>query len=440
MRAFDASRGLAIDARVGYDPAPVDAGAVAREYVLLGLRCGRLLPGLVDAYSGDPSVRAKVASQPPPRSDELGKRATFLRAELSSSGLATRRADFLDRQLAALECAMRALSGTPPPFRAELRAYFDTEVEWGEPDRYREAHTELAELLPGGGPLAARMAAYRKREEVPSGLLGPAVQALSGALRALVGRTVELPAGEAVYYELARDRPWSAFNHYLGGYRSKVVVNADMARRVSSLPHLVAHEAYPGHHTERCRRESVQVRGEGRAEHTLFLVNTPECLLSEGLAELGLLAAVGPSWGRWTQGVLDRLGIRVDGELAERVERAVARLAPARQDAALMLHERRADPDEVLAYLRRWLLVSEPRAAQMLRFMRHPVWRAYTTTYVEGRRLVRGWLAATAPGEPVMARFRRLLDEPLTPSAVRAEMGKTAAPKARDDDTDVNAG
>lgn len=414
---------------------------MAHEYVLLGLRCGRVLPGLVDAYSGDPSVRAMVARLAPPRPDELGKRAAFLRAELASAGLAARRADFLDRQLAALECAMRALSETAPSFRAELRAYFDTEVEWGEPDRYRQAHAELAELLPGGGPLAARMAAYRKREEVPVALLGPAVQALSGALRALVGRTVELPAGEAVYYEFARDRPWSAFNHYLGGYHSKVVVNADMARRVSALAHLVAHEAYPGHHTERCRRESVQVRGEGRAEHTLFLVNTPECVLSEGLAECGLAATVGPSWGRWTEGVLAGLGIRMDGELAERVERAVGRLMPVRQDAALMLHERRADPDEVVAYLRRWLLISEPRAAQMLRFLKHPVWRAYTTTYVEGYRLVHGWLAAAAPGEPVMVRFRRLLDEPRTPSAVRAELaGSQNAVRAHGGDTDVNVG
>ncbi|MBO0851683.1 MAG: DUF885 domain-containing protein, partial [Pseudonocardia sp.] len=110
-------------------------------------------------------------------------------------------------------------------------------------------------------------------------------------------------------------------------------------------------------------------------------------------------------------------------------ERVVRQLMPARQDAALMLHERRTDPEEVLAYLRRWLLVTEPRATQMLRFMRHPVWRAYTTTYVEGHRLVRAWLAAAAPGEPAMARFRRLLDEPLTPSAVRAELaGATAWP------------
>ncbi len=408
---------------------------MAREYVLLGLRCGRVLPGLVDAFSGDPSWRSAVASGPLPAPGELAERAARLRGEVASAGLPARRADFLDRQLAALECAMRRLVGPAPPFRTELRAYFDTEVEWGEPDDYRAAHAELAGLLPGGGPLAARMAAYRKREELPRALLGPAVQALSGALRALTGRTVELPAGETVYYELAGDRPWSGFNHYLGGYRSKVVVNADMARRASTLPHLVAHEAYPGHHTERCRRELVQVRGAGWPEHGLFLVNTPECLVSEGLAELGLAAAVGPGWGRWAQGVLAELGIRMDGELAERVELAAARLMPARQDAALMLHESGADPDEVVAYLRRWLLVSEARAVQMLRFMRHPLWRAYTTTYVEGHRLVGRWLAAAAPGEPVLARYATLLDGALTPSAVRAALAIPAG-----GDTDVNAG
>ena len=72
----------------------------------------------------------------------------------------------------------------------------------------------------------------------------------------------------------------------------------------------------------------------------------------------------------------------------------------------------------MLGHLRRWLLVDEPRARQILRFLRHPVWRAYTTTYVEGAELVR------AGGPAIRGRNGccRLLDEPLTPTALRAEL------------------
>ncbi len=87
-----------------------------------------------------------------------------------------------------------------------------------------------------------------------------------------------------------------------------------------------------------------------------------------------------------------------------------------------MLHDRGADPDEVAAFLARWLLVSDERARQMLRFLTHPLWRAYTSTYVEGYRLLSAWLAARPAGTPLADRFLRLLDEPLTPAAVRAEL------------------
>ena len=57
----------------------------------------------------------------------------------------------------------------------------------------------------------------------------------------------------------------------------------------------------------------------------------------------------------------------------------------------------------------------------MMRFLSSPLWRAYTSTYVEGERLLRPWLEARPPAVSALQRFRRLLDEPLTPAAVRAE-------------------
>ena len=46
------------------------------------------------------------------------------------------------------------------------------------------------------------------------------------------------------------------------------------------------------------------------------------------------------------------------------------------------------------------------------------MWRAYTTTYVEGAELLRRWWAR----DPGPERLRRLLDEPLTPALIRAEL------------------
>ena len=113
------------------------------------------------------------------------------------------------------------------------------------------------------------------------------------------------------------------------------------------------------------------------------------------------------------------LGRRVDGERGEAVSEAVAGLADVRQDAALMLHDEHRYADEVVEYLQRWLLVNDERARQMLRFLSSPLWRAYTSTYVEGYRLLRGWLDARPAEVSLSARFGRLLDEPLIPSTLR---------------------
>ena len=219
---------------------------------------------------------------------------------------------------------------------------------------------------------------------------------------------------------MVTDKPWSGFNYYHGGYRSTVAVNADLPQQMANLPRLVAHESYPGHHTEHCRKEAGLVAGLGHGEQTIFLVNTPQCLMAEGLADLALHAAVGPGWGGWAQEIYADLGLRFDGARAEALADAAADLAGVRQDAALMLHDEGRDVDEVSAFLQRWLLVDDTRARQTLRFLCSPLWRAYPSTYVEGYRLLRDWLDDRPAEVGLSERFGRLLDEPLIPSSLRA--------------------
>jgi hypothetical protein len=401
---------------------PVGALDIALEYVRLGLRFDRLESGFVDAYTGDPRIRAEVADEPAPTPQGLRDQARGLRRELDAAGLPDDRAGYLRGQLTGLECTARKMSGEPVGFVDEVAAYFQVDVELGDPALYAAAHAELEALLPGGGALAERYAVHRRLEECPPERLESAVHAVSSALRDSVRGRYGLPDVETVRYEVVTDQPWSGFNYYEGDYRSRVAINADLPHRLSGLPHLVAHESYPGHHTEHCRKELGLVERAARIEHTVFLVNTPECLMAEGLADLGVQASIGEGWGPWAAEILGDLGLRFDGHLAERVAAAAAPLNRVRQDAAILLHDRAADPDEVIAYLQRWSLVSHERATQQLRFLTHPLWRAYISTYVEGYDLLTRWLADRPADQPVEQRFVRLLDEPLTPRAVAAEL------------------
>ncbi|RAV13903.1 DUF885 domain-containing protein [Mycolicibacterium sp. GF69] len=404
---------------------------LVREYLLLGLRFDRIEEGYVDSFTGDPALRRAVAAEPQPDPADLARQADRLLGELAAvDTLEQSRADYIGAHLRALACAGRKFAGEQVGFIDEVEAYFDVHIGKGDPERYRQAHRQLDELLGGSGSLADRMRSYRANEQIAPARLEQCIHAFSSALRDRVRAEYPLPDAETITYEVVTDKPWSGFNYYHGDYKSTVAVNADLKQQMSNLPRLVAHESYPGHHTEHCRKEAGLVEGRGQAEQTIFLVNTPQCLMAEGLADLALYAAIGDGvsaatgsgqgWGAWAREIYADLGLRFDGESAQAVSEATAALAEVRQDAALMLHDEHRDVDEVVEFLKRWLLVDDERARQMLRFLSSPLWRAYTSTYVEGYRLLRGWLDARPDDVSLTQRFGTLLDEPLIPSALRA--------------------
>lgn len=395
---------------------------VVRDYLRLGLRLGRLVDGFVDCWFGDPALAAQVEDEPPSTPAELAGQAVRLRAALAGSGLSPQRQRFLGAQARALECAARRLDGEELGFLDEVERYFEIPVTIGDPDRYAAVHEEIAQLLPGSGDLQHRVDAFYDANAVPPDKLGPAVLAVSEHLRARTRAVVPLPDSERIDYEMVTDRPWNAFNRYQGGFRSVVTLNVEAGRAIGALPLLVSHESYPGHHTEHCVKEELLVRGRGETEHVISLVNTPQSLMAEGTAEVAVTALLGPGWGAWTESILAGHGVRLDGPAVERMVELVRALLPARQDAAVLLHDRGADEDTVAAYLRRWLLLPEDRARHITRFLADPLWRAYSVTYVEGARLVGEWLHSPGGAGSVLDRYRRLLAEPLLPSTLRDDL------------------
>jgi hypothetical protein len=398
----------------------IDAGTdgIGRSYVRLALRLDRVVPGVLDAHLGDPDEAASVAAEPVPDPDDLVREVDRLRAALDRAREPVRAA-FLDAQLRACRVLAEKAGGREIGFVDEVEGCFDVRIARGDPDRYRAAHQDLAALLGGSGPLHGRLAAFRDSDRLPLAHLPAALAAATGALRERTASALGLPPGEEVTLEVVDDAPWSGFSRWAGHLRSAVAVNGGIGHRVTHLPLLVAHEAYPGHHTEHCR---VAADPAGRPERAVFLARTPQSLVAEGAAELGLDVVVGAGWGRWNAEVLAAAGVPVHlgrAALGEAVETVMARLAPVRQDAALMLHAEHRPAEEVVAHLRRWLLVDEARARRMLDFLAHPRWRTHTTTYVEGARLLRPWLTG-APRDVVTARLGRVLDDPPTPAELRA--------------------
>lgn len=396
---------------------PVDEAV--RDYLSLATALGHRRPGTISVFSGDAPPRPG----PPRPASALVRAAGGLAQRLPGLGLEPRRERFLAAQLVAMESAARRLAGQGIPYANALADAADTRVAPGAEDGYRAAHRELDVLLPGTGGLLDRLATHRTADEVPPDRLPAGVAAVGEALRQLARDTGLVADPEGVAFEIVADAPWSALHRRASPGRSRVAVNGGARPRRSGLARLVAHETYPGHHVEQWRRETVLVGERGWVEHSVVLLGTPQALVAEGAAENGLHVLVGPGWGRWAADVLDTVGLGFDGERAERIAAAVARLARVRLDAALALHGARSRPVEVEAHLRRWLLVDDAGARRVLRFLADPLWREHVVTYVEGTPLVRAWL--DRPGATRAQRLRELHDGPWTPSGLREELRRT---------------
>lgn len=385
---------------------------VVDRYLELGLRLGRHLDGLVDAYYGPDDLASRIEAEPARPLPALVEDARRLVADLDGGAgdLDAQRRAWLRGQARGVHTVARKLVGEDIGYADEVEACYGVRPRVVPEDDLAVAHRRLDEVLPGTGGLAERLIAWRESHAVPVDKLDGAIHSLAEDFRERTAALFGLPDGEHIDFVFETDKPWSGFNYYLGGLRSRVAINVDLPVLSTSLGHLVAHEAYPGHHTEHTRKEVGLVRRRDQQEEAIFLVGTPQCLLAEGLADLGLEVLVGPRPEPVLAAHLHALGIRYDADVVAAVATAAEALAAVRGNVAILINDDGADIDDAIAYLERWALLPRNRAEKMVEFLTDPTWRAYISCYVEGLPLCRRFVA----GDP--ARFQRLLSEQLLPS------------------------
>jgi hypothetical protein len=393
-------------------------GTTVDRYLQLGLRLGRHVDGFVDAYYGPAETADRVAAEPLVPPAALAAEAGQLIGDLDAGGgddeIGPDRRRWVRAQAVGLRTSARKLAGEPIGYLDEVESCYGARPELVPEDDLAAAHGRLDEVLPGDGPLRERYIAWREAHAVPVDKLQPAIRSLADDLRERTHTMYGLPDGEHVEWIFETDKPWSGFNYYEGELRSRVAINLDLPVLSLSLGHLVAHESYPGHHTEHTRKEVGLVRRRRWLEETIFLVGTPQCTLAEGLADLGLEVVFGRRPEPTVAEHLRPLGIRYDADVAAQVTQAAEVLGWVRSNAAILLHEHGRSLDDTVAYLERWALLPPDRAAKAAQFLTDPTWRAYSHCYTEGLRLCRAFV----DGDP--ARFGRLVTEQLLPADLAA--------------------
>jgi hypothetical protein len=371
----------------------------AERYLELGLRLGKHVDGLVDAYYGPSELKEQVDAEELTPAAQLAADAYTLRDELSDG--------WLRDQVHGCATYAHVIAGDAISYADEVEGCYGVRPVRVAEAVYEAAHAELDELYPGTGSLRERRDAWRDVHLVSGDLAVPVLEDLLRLMRARTEAVLlDLPVGERVTLESVSDEPWWAFNYYLGGLHSRVVLNIDVPTTGTDLIHLAGHEVFPGHHAEHAVKEQVLIRDQGRIEEGIQLVPTPQAVLSEGIAETGAELVLDDDAKEEAYAILRRHGATlVDPHLSERIAKVSERLRTVGLDAALMIHDEGATIEEAEAYVEKWNLVPADQARHSVRFVTDPTWRAYVITYSAGRDLCRAYVG----GDP--ARFRTLLTE-----------------------------
>jgi hypothetical protein len=262
-------------------------------------------------------------------------------------------------------------------------------------DLFDQAHARLDAALPGDGPLYERRNLWRKQFDVPTDKLLPLLDKVADEVRSRTVREVPLPEGEAIELSLVSDKPWGGYNWYLGNMRSLIEINTDLPVSSLSLVDYLAHEGYPGHHTEHALREAVQYRERGQGEYAITILNSPESLIAEAIATTARkLIFPDNSDLEWAaEHIFPQLGIEADIEQIAQVREASRDIGAVSGNASLLLNEDGRPTEEVIEYLVRWGLRRQEEAEHGIRFLSSPLSRVYVFTYYYGERLLEPLLA-----------------------------------------------
>jgi hypothetical protein len=392
---------------------------LAEEFVRLALALDEHLPGYVDSYFG-PSEWAQEARQagklPLP---DLAQRVDQLATDVShANAWDAQRKDFLTHQISAMQMSLRLLAGEQVSLAEEAQALYDVQPTWKDEAYIIEYQKWLDDILPKGGSLKERLENWKNSLEIPIEKARELLPFISSTLREWTHKKFSLPEDESFVVEFVSNEPWMAYNRYLGEYKSRIEINTDLPMQVNQFVIMIAHEGYPGHHTELSVKEARLIRQRDYQEHVLTLINSPWSVIAEGVATSALetLLTDQELEDFYREEILPRAEMtQLDIKTIMEISRAERKMIYLWGNAAFMLHDQKKSTGEVISYLQKYEMSTEEEANRAIRFMSGPLDRSYIFTYTVGYDLLEE-LFSIADRDKY---FARLLEEPVTPSQIR---------------------
>lgn len=401
--------------------APLDD--MARAYVDLVLEYGEHEDGYVDAFYGPPqwaaAARANKRSLGRLTADTAALRRQVDAAAASGADEARRR--YLAAQLRALAARLAMRQGAKLDFVTEAQELFGVRPQLKPLASYDAVLARIDGLVPGPGPLADRVDAFRKRYEIPSDRLEPVMKAAIAECKARTQAQLNLPGGERFDLEFVANKPWSGYNWYKGSFHSLIQINTDLPTAISRAVDLGCHEGYPGHHVYNALLERELVKGRGWTEFSVYPLYSPQSFIAEGSANYGIdLAFPGTEQTAFEMKTLYPLaGLNpATAKALADLTKATRALSSAAYTIADDYLAGRISRDAAKALVQRYELSSPARAEQRMKFI--DTYRSYIINYGLGRDMVQAHVESA--GRTPAARWQameKLLSEPTLPGDLR---------------------
>jgi hypothetical protein len=399
----------------------MDPDLIAETYVKLALAIDQHRHGYVDSFYGPPEWKLQAEQTSLRPLDELFDLANDLAEAIdSATELDSQRRNYLRVETRAMVTTLRLLQGEPLSLAEEVEGVYDICPAWVDEHVFEQARRELDDLLPMSGTLNERMIRRSRVLEVPHERLPALSQYIVGELRKRTRQLFPIPEEETLALETPQvDEPWGGYHTYMGNYRSQVQINTSLPKQALELVSMLAHETYPGHHTEAVIKEARLTRGLRQLEHCLIMGNAPSCVIQEGIAmeAIHILMDKNELAEWYTNEIFPRAGLRgLDAQRELQINQVRWKLEEAFGNLAFLVHEQGASRAEALAYIDQYVPELPENVQAMIDFIQSPLWRAYAFTYTYGYRLLDQLLSNR--GERLVW-FTRLLSEPLTASMVK---------------------
>ena len=398
----------------------------AETYVRLVLAMGEHDADYVDAYYGPAEWRDEVRAAKPSlehiHADALTLRESLNAPADAPSEIESLRTEYLRRQTEALIARAEMLEGRRRlRFDEESLALYDTVAPTHTEDYFQTLNASIADELPGDGTLTERVEAFRMQFVIPREKLDAVFGAAIDVCRARTLEHMALPAGESFTVEYVKDKAWSGYNWYKGGFTSLIQVNTDLPIFIDRAIDLACHEGYPGHHVYNALLEKTLVRDRGWVEFSVYALFSAQSLIAEGSANYGIDVAF-PANERVAMEQETLFPVAgLDPSRAEqyyRIHELIARTGYAGNEAARRYLDGEFTAEQAADWLVTYALMAPARAKQRVKFFDQ--YRSYVINYNLGKDLVRNYVERRSGGDAAKRWevFAELLASPRLPSGL----------------------